>query len=325
MKLALKILGGIVLLIIVLASGGLVYLFTAFPKADPAPAITIEATPERLERGRYLANHVSVCIDCHSTHDWRYFSGPVILGTEGKGGEKFEEPGMGFVYVRNITPAALGSWTDGEILRAMTAGVNNKGEAIAPMMPYAIYRELSKEDAYAIVAYLRTLPPIANEIGEAKLEFPVNLIFRTIPKPAELKEEGSNPADTLAYGKYLATVGGCHFCHTPAIKGEPVPGMDFAGGFDFTFPNGYVVRSANITPDEDTGLGAWTKDDFVSRFKEYEQPEMRTIEVGERDDQTVMPWTMYAGMTEADLGAIYAYLRTVKPLHNVVERYPEKN
>lgn len=324
MKLALKILGIIVLLVIVVVAGGLTYLFTAFPKADPAPNVTIEATPERIERGRYLANHVSVCIDCHSTHDLRYFSGPVIPGTEGKGGEKFEEPGMGFVYVRNITPAALGTWTDGEILRAMTAGVNNTGEALAPMMPYGIYRELSKEDAYAIVAYLRTLPPITNEIGEGKLEFPVNLIFRTIPKPAELND-GPNPADTLAYGKYLATVGGCHFCHTPAIKGEPVPGMDFAGGFDFTFPNGQVVRSANITPDEDTGLGAWTKDDFLSRFKEYEQPEMRTIEVGEGDDQTVMPWTMYAGMTEADFSAIYAYLRTAKPVHNVVERHPEKN
>jgi mono/diheme cytochrome c family protein len=325
MKLTLIILGGIVLLIMVLAAGGLIYLFAAFPKADPAPAITIEATPERLERGRYLANHVSVCIDCHSTHDYKYFSAPVIPGTEGKGGEKFEEPGMGYVYVSNITPAALGSWTDGEILRAMTAGVNNKGEGLAPMMPYGIYRELSKEDAYAIVAYLRTLPPIANEIGAGEIEFPANLIFRTIPQPAELKEEGPNPADTLAYGKYLSTVGGCHFCHTPAIKGAPVPGMDFAGGFDFKFPDGRMVRSANITPDEDTGLGAWTKDDFISRFKEYEQPEMRTIEVGEGDDQTVMPWTMYAGMTEADLGAIYAYLRTVKPVHNVIERHPEKN
>lgn len=270
-----------------------------------------------------MAHHVSVCIDCHSTHDVRYFSGPVVPGTEGKGGEKFEEPGMGFVYVGNITPAALGTWTDGEILRAVTSGVNNKSEALAPMMPYSIYRELSKEDAYAIVAYLRSLPPIVNEVGEGKLEFPVYLIFRTIPEPAQLGD-GPNPADTLAYGKYLATVGGCHFCHTQAIKGEPVPGMDFAGGFEFTFPDGRMIRSANITPDNDTGLGAWVKDDFISRFKEYEQPEMRAIEISEADDQTVMPWTMYAGMTEADLSAIYAYLQTVKAVRNEVERFPAK-
>jgi len=324
MKLALKILGILLLVVIVVAAGGLAYLFTAYPKAGPAPDVTIEATPERLERGKYLANHVSVCIDCHSTRDWRYFAGPVMAGTEGKGGEKFEEPGVGVIYARNITPAGIGTWTDGEILHAFTAGVNNKGEALAPMMPYPIGRELSKEDAYAIVAYIRSLPAIANEVGKKELQFPLNLIFRTIPRPAELKD-GPSPADTLAYGKYLSTVAGCHFCHTPAIKGEPVPGMDFAGGMEFKLPNGYTVRTANITPDEDTGLGVWTKDDFISRFKEYEQPEMRTIEVSDGDDQTVMPWTMYSGMTEADLSAIYAYLRTVKPVRNVVERFPEKN
>jgi mono/diheme cytochrome c family protein len=323
MKLALKIFGGIVLFVAVVVAGGLTYLFTAFPKSEPAPQITIEATPERIERGRYLANHVSVCMDCHSTHDMKYYSGPIVPGTEGKGGEKFEEPGLGFVYVSNITPAALGSWTDGEILRAMIAGVNHKGEALAPMMPYALYRELSKEDAYSIVAYLRTLPPITNEIGEKKLKFPLNLIFRTIPQPADLKEE-PNPADTLAYGKYLATVGGCHFCHTPQEKGQPLPGMDFAGGFEFNLPDGHMVRSANISPDENTGIGAWAREDFISRFKEYAQPAMRTIAVGESDGQTVMPWTMYAGMTEADLGAVYAYLRTAKPVQHEVERFPAK-
>jgi len=322
MKKVLKIVGIIVLLVAIVAIGGLIYLTTAFPKADPAPNVTIEPTPERLERGRYLANHVSVCIDCHSTHDLRYFSGPIVPGTEGKGGEKFEEPGVGFIYVSNITPSALASWTDGEIIRAITAGVNNKGEALAPMMPYGIYRELSKEDAYAIVAYLRTMPPIANEVGKGEIKFPLNLIFRTIPRPAELKE-GPSPSDTLAYGKYLSTVSGCHFCHTPAIKGEPVPGMDFAGGMEFPFPNGRLVRTANITPDDSTGIGLWTKEDFIGRFKEYATPEGRRIPVGENDDQTVMPWTMYAGITEGDLASIYAYLRTVKPVSNVVDKHPE--
>ena len=97
--------------------------------------------------------------------------------------------------------------------------------------------------------------------------------------------------------------------------------MEFASGFEFPFPNGQVVRSANITPDEATGIGSWSETDFVSRFKFYDSAEGRTINAETMEYNTPMPWTMYAGMTEKDLTAIYKHLRTSKPIKNKVEKF----
>jgi mono/diheme cytochrome c family protein len=322
MKKALKIFGGAVLVLLVLVGAGLIYFFASFPKVGPAPNLTIAATPELIERGNYLANHVAVCINCHSTRNFDYYSGPIVHGTEGMGGMEFAEE-IGTLYPSNITPAALGNWTDGEILRAMTTGVNKDGDPLFPMMPYPIYRELAEEDAHAIVAYLRTLPPVPNAMPKSKLTFPMNLIARTIPQPYTPQPKPS-PADTLAYGKYLSTIAGCQFCHTPTDdQGQPLPNMDFAGGMEFKFPWGSMVRTANITPEQDTGIGAWDKAYFVGRFKEYADSTGKHIAVAKDDDNTVMPWTMYAGMAEEDLSAIYSYLRTVKPVRNEVEKFPK--
>ena len=85
-------------------------------------------------------------MDCHSTRDWMRFAGPVVKGTEGKGGDKFDES-IGFpgtIYAKNITPAALGNWTDGELVRAITMGINKKEEALFPMMPYMNFNHLSQ-------------------------------------------------------------------------------------------------------------------------------------------------------------------------------------
>ncbi len=228
---------------------------------------------------------------------------------------------IGTLRPSNITPAALGNWSDGEIVRAITSGVNKNGEALFPMMPYPIYNSMAQDDAEAIVAYLRTLPAIENEVPKSTINFPLNLIMRTIPQPYEPKPR-PEPLDTLAYGKYLSTIAGCQFCHTPTDdKGQPLPGMAFAGGMEFKFPWGAVVRSANITPEEDTGIGAWDKAYFVGRFKEYADSAGSHIAVEKNGDNTVMPWTMYAGMTEEDLGAIFSFLLTVQPVKNVVEKH----
>jgi mono/diheme cytochrome c family protein len=321
MKKILKILGGIVLALAVLLGAGAIYFFATFPKAEPAADLRIEPTPEKIARGKYLANHVAVCLDCHSTHDYNYYSNPVVPGTEGKGGEEFTEA-IGTLRMPNITPAALGNWTDGEIMRAITAGVDKDGRALFPMMPYLNYSQLAEEDVHAIVAYIRTLPPIQNEVPKSKLNFPMNLIVRTLPKP--YAPPPPSPADTVAYGKYLSTIAGCHFCHTPVDDmGQPLPGMDFAGGSEFKDPRIGIVRTANITPENDTGIGAWDKEYFIGRFKEKADSTGKYIPVVQGGENTVMPWTMYAGMTEEDLSAIYGYLRSVKPVMNQVEKHPK--
>jgi mono/diheme cytochrome c family protein len=322
MKTFLKILGILAIILIIVAVGASIYIKNAYPKVSPPPDLKVEITPERVERGKYLANHVAVCMDCHSTRDWSKFSGPITPGTEGKGGERFDES-MGFpgvFYSRNITPYGIGNWTDGELFRAITTGVNKEGEPFFPVMPYPYFGTLDKEDIYSIIAYVRTLQPIKNDVQKSSPDFPMNYILRTIPHDPQMTKRPEK-SDIVAYGKYMATASGCIECHTQAVKGKHVEGMEFAGGREFQFPTGDVLRSANITTDMETGIGKWTKEQFLAKFKQYDTPEARNIPAKPGEMNTIMPWTMYGGMTTEDLSAIYDYLRTVKPISNKVEKF----
>jgi mono/diheme cytochrome c family protein len=313
---------GIVAAVIVIAVGGLLAFFSLkYPNAGPIPTLKVEATPARLERGEYLANHVAVCIDCHSARDWQLVSGPIIPGTEGRGGERFDES-MGFpgtIFARNITPAGIGDWTDGELYHAITTGVSKDGRALFPLMPYKAYNNLSVEDILSIIAYVRSLKQVENRVPETRLNFPLNFIVKTIPEKHTPAPE-PNKNNAFEYGKYLVNAASCIECHTQAVKGERVKGMEFAGGREFPFPNG-IVRTANITPDEETGIGLWTKDVFISRFKAFADSASQRQNADSAKYYTIMPWTMYAGMTNEDLGAVYEYLRTVPLVKNQVEHF----
>lgn len=309
--------GGILMVIVALYS----WMHINYPNVGDAPHITVKGTPSQIERGRYLANHVTVCIDCHSTRDWSKFAGPVIPGSFGKGGEKFGEE-MGFpgtFYSRNITPDNLKDWTDGEVFRLITTGVKKDGNPIFPVMPYQSYAYMDTSDVKAIIAYIRTLEPIDNQPPASHANFPMNLIERTIPQKARpLKRPLTS--DTLVYGKYLTLIGGCGDCHTPRNQGQPIEGKYLAGGFVFEMPTG-TVRSANITPDRKTGIGDWTLQQFISRFREYNIPYDEVPEIANSKFQTVMPWTMYGGMKEEDLTAIFKYLQSITPVNNEVEHF----
>lgn len=321
MKKFFKILGILLIIIILGLAGFYIYLQTAFPKVSPVPELKVEATPERLERGSYLVKHVVGCTDCHSHHIVNNFSLPPEPGTEGMGGEVFDE-NLGFpgsFYSKNITPAGIGKWTDGELFRAITAGVNKDGEALFPTMPYLSFGKLDKEDIYSIIAYIRTLKPIPNEVQKSKANFPMNIILKTIPEDGTFSKR-PDKSDKVNYGKYLVTAADCFMCHTQQKKGKPVEGMEFAGGFEFILPGGIIARSANLTPDNETGLGNWTKEQFVNKFKSFDNPEAKNIKVKAGEFNTIMPWTGFAGMTVEDLESIYDYLRTLKPVKNKVEK-----
>jgi mono/diheme cytochrome c family protein len=323
MKRLVKILGVLVALLLVAAAAGVGYLYYAFPNVPLRADYRIEPTPERLARGKYLNDHVVGCTTCHSERDWTRFSGPVKAGTIGKGGQEFNLGPAGVLYSKNITPAAIGSWTDGELLRAVTAGVSRDGNPLFPVMAYPHFGAMSEDDIHAALAYVRSLAPIENNnIPERRLSFPLNLIVRTMPKPAT--PQPRPPAtDKLAYGRYMLRAALCSDCHTPIDdRGTPLPGLDFAGGMEF-YETGYRVRSANITPDADTGIGTWTEQQFIDRFKSFEGAEPAVLSDAERRQNTVMPWTEYSGMTREDLSAIYAVLRTMKPVVNRVNRFPD--
>jgi mono/diheme cytochrome c family protein len=293
-----------------------------YPAVGPAPQIKVDTSPTQIERGKYLANHVAVCVDCHSQRDWNMFAGPLIPGTEGKGGEEFnEEYGFpGTFYSRNITPAGIGNWTDGEIYRAITSGVSKNGKPFFPVMPYMNYNTMATEDVYAIIAYLRTLKPVENKVPPSSPNFPINFILRTMPQPAH-PQARPDKADVLAYGKYLTNIAACDGCHTPQEKGKAIEGMYLAGGFAFPLAGGGVVRSANLTPDKETGIGRWSRESFISRFKTYADSSMQKIPAEKGKMNTFMPWIMYSGMSEEDLGAIFTYLQSVPAISNEVVKF----
>ena len=308
------------LAVVILVIGLLGYVKTMLPNVGDAPDLKVEITPEKVARGKYLANHVSVCMDCHSTRDWSIFSAPLVDGTLGKGGEVFDE-NLGFpgrFVAPNITPAGLKDWTDGEIFRAVTCGVNKDGKALFPIMPHPNFGRMDENDIHAIIAYIRSLTPIENKTEASVATFPMNFILNTIPKPAEFTKLPS-PSDQVAYGKYLVNAASCNDCHTKKVKGK-IAGESFAGGFEFKFPDGSIVSSMNITPDP-TGIGTWDKETFISRFRVYSDSGYVPQKVKDGEFKTVMPWGMYAGMTNQDLEAIFAYLKTLKPANNTVERF----
>src|SRR5687768_4325213 len=123
MRTLLKIVGVLVVVALVAAVAGVGYLYAAYPNVE-LTEYRIEATPERLARGKYLSDHVTGCTTCHAQRDWSRFAGPAMPETIGAGGDEFSLGPAGRLYAKNITPAAIGSWTDAEVLRAVTAGVS---------------------------------------------------------------------------------------------------------------------------------------------------------------------------------------------------------
>ncbi|ANH82081.1 cytochrome C [Niabella ginsenosidivorans] len=309
----LKVSGLIIGIVILLVLSSGLYINFAKPDVGAAPDIKVSMDSSSIERGKYLATNVAVCMDCHSQRDWTLFSGPVSKDKEGIGGEKFgSEAGFpGNIYSTNLTPYQLSSWTDGEIYRAITSGVSKNGRALFPVMGYHRFGQMDKEDVYNIIAYLRTLRSIPNDVPETELDFPVSLLNKLSPTPAT-HQTRPPVSDTVRYGAYLVNAAGCVDCHSRQEKGKIVPGSEFGGGMEFRQPAG-IIRAPNITMHRETGIGAWTEELFVNRFKGYADSGYHPKTLSKGDLNSPMPWTMYAGMSREDLQAIYAYLKTVKP------------
>jgi mono/diheme cytochrome c family protein len=324
----MRVLLWIVLGLVALAGALLGWLFLRSPDMRPPSTEKVEATPERLARGQYLAYHVVDCLACHSDFHFDRFAVPMKAGTEGQGGFPFDKklgvPGL--VQAQNITPdpeTGVGEWTDGEIIRAVREGVDRKGVALFPMMPYEKFRFMSDEDVRSIVVYLRTLKPIRHAVAKRHIDFPVNVLFKFAPKPVDDPIATPDPKDGLAYGKYLVTIGGCAICHTPVDgKGLPVPGMEFSGGWMMVGPWGRVV-TANLTPDPDNYMGQASREQFIGRFKSFETLDGENAPIAPPGRNTLMAWPRYAGMTREDLGAIYDYLKTIKPIKKKVNSFPD--
>lgn len=279
-------------------------------------------TPERIARGKHLFEHVCDCAGCHSERDFTRFGGPTVKLAVG-----WVFPGEmdlpGTIVAANLTPdpeTGLGKWTDGEKIRAIRDGVDREGHALFPLMPYEGYRAMSDDDVEAIVAYLNSLSPIRHPLPATRVNFPVSLLIKSAPQPAG-SVASVNPSNRMAYGEYLSTIGGCVVCHTPMDKGRPIEEKRLGGGQVFNTPFGKVV-SANITADPKTGIGGMSESQFIDKFYQYrEYVEKGSPKVG-KESFTLMPWLAMSQLSRDELGAIYTYVMSQKPVFNSVETHP---
>ena len=132
--------------------------------------------------------------------------------TETAGVNVGQENFAGILCIRNITPdveTGIGSWTDGEIIRAVREGVDHNGEGLFPIMPYFIYRHVSDKDMEAVVAYLRSMEPGVSVRPERQIDFPLNLMVKMWPEPVDGPVIAPDPSDRINYGEYLATIARC--------------------------------------------------------------------------------------------------------------------
>lgn len=312
-----KILGIILLVIIVLACAGITFTIGWRPiigaKKRALTDRKFEATPQRLARGKYLVEGVNGCFGCHTDADWSKPGAPPTAGREGSG-HVWSDQDLPWLVAPNITPdkeTGAGNWSDDALARAIREGIGHDGRTLFPLMPYPNYRSMSDEDLASIIVYLRSAPPVKNQLPTTKMPFPLNYLMNNMPQPVTASVPPSDQSNQVARGEYLVKMSACADCHTPQEKGQPIPGMDFAGGFLLHEPKGDVV-SANITPAA-SGIGYYNEATFIQA--------MRTGKVGARPLHYSMPFYFFGKMTDDDLKAMFAYLKTLKPIKHQLDNY----
>jgi mono/diheme cytochrome c family protein len=282
--------------------------------------ITAFTTPRdsaTIARGEYIFKFQAQCWNCHA-------GGTLDANSSPSGGKMFDlantGPGFGTWYGPNITPdneTGIGGWSDGEIVRAIREGLRKDGRTLFSMMPADWYYGISDGDALALVAYLRSIPPVSNRVSPprpsifAKALFsfgvikPKDAITTVISAPA--------PGPTAAYGEYLASrLAGCNDCHTPRdLKNGAVflDSLGAGGTIAFGEAEGDPVVSfaSNITPDSASGIGNWDETQFFAAVTVGMTPAGAALDPH-------MPYAYFKSFTKDDLRAIFLYLKGLPPI-----------
>jgi len=313
----LKRIGIVVVAVLVLAGGAGAVMELRSPKARAIDAAKkFEATPERIARGKYIVEAQTHCLFCHSDHDWSMHGAPHLPGMTGAGWDlPYADNKMpGRVFAPNITPdpeTGIGAIPDDAIARAIREGVGHDGRALFMMPSMDHFRNLSDEEVASIVVFLRTLPPVKKQRELTQIQIPVRWFMKFGPKPLTEPVPEADASTPVARGKHLAEIGLCAECHTPVNeRHEPLPGMYLSGGQEFVI-GGVRYRSANITPHA-SGLAHYDEALFIKT--------MRTGNIGGRRLSPIMPFAEIGKLTDADLKALWAYLKSVPPVAHDVER-----
>ena len=248
--------------------------------------VEIPSDEDALTRGEHVAT-VRGCTDCHTGNL--------------AGGTLIDEPAIGQINPSNLTAGAGGiggSYTETDWVRAIRHGVGPDGKPLI-FMPSQEFYFLSDEDLGALIAYLKTVPPVDNQppaitigplgrvlflAGQLDL-VPAEKIDHEAPRPI-----GADPGVTVAYGEYMAV--GCAGCHGPGFSGGPIPGV----------PPDWPA-AANLTPGGD--LANWNEQAFIETLRTGLTPEEKQL------NAQYMPWPTYSQMTDDELKAIWLYLQSL--------------
>jgi mono/diheme cytochrome c family protein len=295
----------------------------------PTTNVKVVATPEMLARGSYIVNQNASCGACHTTHGAGTAKDFLEAGESTErylgGGNYLVIDGVGKLWIPNITPdveTGIGGWTDDEILRAIRDGIKKDGHLMMPMMPFGSYQYMSDADAQAVVAYLRTVPPVKLDKArkETDLGFFANFfIGRGVAhhRPAANVREPDR-SNKLKWGEYVMRLGDCWECHSMKGMGpSDIDEKDFMAGT--TDPDPILEKAIgklymrNLTPDVETGLGRYSAEQIKTALKD-----------GRRLDGKKMapPMSLFiphiSGLSDEDLDALVAFLKSLKPVKNKV-------
>ena len=280
-----------------LALGSLVLagLWTAAASAQQTDA-------DLVKRGEYLVT-AGDCVACHTAPGGKPFAGNYVLNTP-----------IGKIRTPNLTPdkeTGLGNWTDDEFARALHEGITKDGSYLYPAFPFAWYTKVTREDVKAIFAYLRSLEPVNEARKPCEIPFPFNIRTALITwrsaffTPGEFKPAPDASAE-VNRGAYLVEgLGHCGMCHN---ENKIVGNSGLAGKLGGGVIDGWYAP--NITPDGHQGIGGWSDAQVVTYLKTGAAP-------GNQPGVAVGPMRQtieesLSKMTDADLKAMVAYLRTQK-------------
>lgn len=254
-----------------------------------------------VERGAYLVRGIVGCGNCHTP---KGPDGRALPDQELAGGYVFKEPVFEAVAA-NITPdpeAGIGKWTDQQIIDAIRNGKRPDGTIIGPPMPIEFYRNISDADVRAIVAYLRSVKPNSQKLPKSTYNIPLPPSYG----PPVTRVPDVPRSSKIAYGRYLADIGHCLECHTQRNAGRLDTAKLGAGGREITAFTGGVIMSANLTPANREGMAHWTNAQVEKAITEGVRPDGRQL-------VRLMAFDWYRNTRKDDLGALVAYLRTLKP------------
>ena len=295
------------------AFAGYIYI-RGVPNYDTVPVnFTHAATAESIERGRKLT--LTLCAGCHMNIKTGKLSGRHMSESP---------PEFGYVYSANITgdqQYGIGSYSDGELVYLLRTGIKRSGQYAPAYM--AKLPHLADEDMNAIISFLRSdqpevqPEPVAAESCRPSLltKFLCYINFKPLPMPAD-KINLPDTSDAVATGKYLAHNLDCFTCHSGDFTRLDIlhpeeTWLYFGGGNKPLDYEGKVVLTSNITPDEETGIGNWTEEQFV-----------RALRYGIKEGEPSLRYPMvpYVHLTDKEAAAIFAYLKTIPPIKNKIDR-----